>query len=128
MSTGIASDTHKTTEGNGIVSKFTATHCGSTYTGTEGAERLKEHMREAHGKRIGVYSRGGESYNTYGARTLAQGKAHPWRAPRPTAGGIANVLADHAAGKYDIPPPARWMPPTLAHLEYTDLDAATDAA
>ena len=94
---------------------FTATHCGHTYAGVEGAAALEAHMRTAHDVRgllpgsntqDRVRAAGGYSTRPIGnAPGWRNGKIQeptPWKAPRPSAGGLEKVLRDADAGKYNL--------------------------
>ena len=88
---------------------FTA-HCAKGHDRLEFTDRaaFEAHMKGAHGKR--KLAPGGASV-TYsnpkgkaapGWRAGKPEEPTPWKAPRPTAGGLEKVARDLTAGKYDL--------------------------
>ena len=93
-----------------MIDTFKAMHCGQTFEGAEGAKALELHMRQAH-KARGLMKAGSDNghRNPRGPGKSSPGwkngeieKPHPWKAPRPTPGGLEKVLADAKAGKYRV--------------------------
>lgn len=67
--------------------------CDETFTGAEGAKALAAHMKAVHPRRR-------DSDEITPAWISA--KPFPWKAPRPTPGGLAKVLERIEAGGYDV--------------------------
>ena len=91
-----------------MIDTFKATHCGQTFTGAEGAKALELHMKQAH-KTRGLMKAGADNghRNFSGRGKSSPGwkngeieKPYPWKAPRPTPGGLEKVAQCIAAGEY----------------------------
>ena len=90
-----------------MIDTFKATHCGQTFTGAEGAKALELHMKAEHNHK--PFKPGGRDRYADGREfgLVAPGwkngeieKPYPWKAPRPTPGGLEKVAQCIAAGEY----------------------------
>ena len=89
--------------------------CDEVFTGPEGAAALDRHRKEVHGDTTRNRAHGP-------APSWASRKTPtPWKAPRPTKGGLSKVAERIAAGEY------RWPFPESAPV-VEDVEVGDDAA
>lgn len=86
------------------VSTFKATCCGQSFEGEAGATALLAHAKGGH-RGQGRVIRPGSIHGMGDAPGWKNGKIekpYPWKAPRPTLGGLDHVIRQIEDGAYDV--------------------------